>query len=439
MLQTSATTTQSDSTMTGLNRKAWPDIDRHDLAEGFRRVRAATEALTGNLGAEDQNLQSMPEASPVKWHRAHTSWFFESFILKPMAGNYREIDPDYQYLFNSYYHGIGEQFPRARRGLISHPNAEAVSNYRHHVDHAMLEWIESCPASKLEALGKLVVLGINHEQQHQELIVTDLKHAWSHNPLAPCWAEPTTPSGEVARMAWRDFPGGIHEIGSERTRFCFDNETPIHRVYLDDFRLADRPVTCGEFLEFMADGGYREPRLWLADGWDWVRRNGIDAPEYWREHDGEWQIFTLAGTRTVDPEESLCHVSFYEAWAYAEWAGKRLPTEAEWEVAARNQPDQGHFADRRQFHPGRATDDQPLRQIFGDVWEWTASSHASYPGFRPAAGAIGEYNGKFMANQMVLRGGSCATAPGHVRPGYRNFFYPTDRWQFSGLRLADDP
>lgn len=424
----------------GCNRKSWSELKRNDLIRDYRTVRSITESLAAGLSAEDQNLQSMPEASPVKWHRAHTSWFFENFILKPLAPDYREIDPQYEHLFNSYYHGIGRQFPRAQRGLISRPDVHEVRRYRDHVDEAMLKLIERFPMPQLDMLGKLVVLGLNHEQQHQELLVTDLKHGWSHNPLSPCWIEPQPTTAVAGTMGWQEHAGGIHQLGClDSEHFCFDNETPVHRVFVDDFRLADRPITCGEFLQFMADGGYREPRLWLADGWDWVCRNEIRAPEYWIDHDGEWQLYTLAGMRSVDPDETLCHVSFYEAWAYAEWSGRRLPTEAEWEVAARQQPCNGHFADRRRFHPEPAGGGQGLRQLFGDVWEWTASSHASYPGFRPTAGAVGEYNGKFMANQMVLRGGSCATPAGHVRPTYRNFFYPGDRWQFSGIRLADGP
>ena len=423
----------------GCNRKPWAEIDRSDLAEGFRTVRNATESLAADLSAEDQNLQSMPETSPVKWHRAHTTWFFEAFILKPMAAGYQEIDPEYNYLYNSYYNGVGRQFPRPQRGLISRPDVAAVSAYRKHVDEAMLSLIANLPAARFDELRRLLVLGLNHEQQHQELIVTDLKHGFSINPLQPQWVAPCPAGPEPAPLKWQEFTGGIHWVGSDQEHFCFDNETPSHRVLIEDFCLADRPVTCGEFMQFMDDGGYHDPALWLADGWDWVQRNNVRSPLYWTDKDGCWHLYTLAGQREVDPHETLCHVSFYEAWAYAEWAGKRLPTEAEWEVAAADTAVDGHFADHGALHPRSAIEPARLRQLFGDVWEWTASSYASYPGFKPARGAIGEYNGKFMANQMVLRGGSCATPAGHIRPSYRNFFYPPDRWQFTGIRLADSP
>ncbi len=425
----------------GFNQKSWSELNCKDLVRGYRSVRAATESFTNRLSAEDQNLQSMTEASPVKWHRAHTSWFFETFILKPIAERYREFEPEYAYLFNSYYNGVGRQFPRQQRGLISRPDVTEVAAYRQHVDDAMISLLENWPDERLDDIRHLVILGLNHEQQHQELIVTDLKHGFSINPLYPRWIERRSQSGEsVDELNWLSYPGGIRHIGtSDRNSFCFDNETPTHRVFVDDFRLADRPVTCGEFMQFMEDGGYREPGLWLADGWNWIRQNDVRAPAYWIERDGQWLIYTVSGLRKVDPDETLAHVSFYEACAYAQWCGHRLPTEAEWEVAAVDQPVAGHFADAGRFHPGRAGNASGLKQLFGDVWEWTATSYASYPGFRPAAGAIGEYNGKFMANQVVLRGGSCATPSGHVRPTYRNFFYPGDRWQFSGIRLAEGP
>ncbi len=423
------------------SRKRWTELTRDDLFRDFKRVRAATESLAAGLSTEDQNLQSMAEASPVKWHRAHTTWFFETFVLKPLEHAYREFEREYAYLFNSYYNGVGPQFPRNQRGLVSRPGIAEIAAYREHVDNAMLSLLRSCPDEQLEPLRRLVVLGLNHEQQHQELIVTDLKHAFSLNPLHPRWIDSRPPATAAAgELRWQEYAGGIRHIGtSDRHGFCFDNETPAHRVFVDEFRLADRPVTCGEFLQFMDDGGYHEPEWWLADGWNWVRENEVRAPAYWIERDDHWLLYSVSGLREVDPEETLVHVSFYEAWAYAQWRGLRLPTEAEWEVAAADQPVAGHFADAGHFHPRRSGTDPGLKQLFGDVWEWTATSYASYPGFKPAAGAIGEYNGKFMANQVVLRGGSCATPAGHVRPTYRNFFYPGDRWQFSGIRLADGP
>ncbi len=420
------------------NRTPLDGLDRDELLASFRSVRQATEALADGLSPEDQNLQSMPEASPLKWHRAHTTWFFEQFILHPWMQGYRSFNEPFAYLFNSYYNGIGAQFPRAQRSLISRPDTVEVGDYRAWVDQAMERLIGTIADDQLAEFAGLMVLGLNHEQQHQELAVTDLKHGFSFNPLAPAWRDPAPKAQGIAGAAWIGFPGGIHEIGSPDDRFCFDNETPRHRVLLQDYELARRPVTCGEYLDFMHDDGYSRPELWLADGWAWVCANDIEAPLYWSRETDDWQLYTLAGTRPVDPDEPICHISFYEAFAYAQWAGARLPSEAEWEIAARGLPVEGHFADRGLMHPTGAPDHTGPVQMFGDIWEWTASSYASYPGFRAAPGAVGEYNGKFMANQMVLRGGSCATPAGHIRPGYRNFFYPVDRWQFSGLRLARD-
>jgi ergothioneine biosynthesis protein EgtB len=407
------------------------------LARAYQAVRADTEQLAAPLTAEDQNLQSMPGASPIKWHRAHTSWFFETFILKPQLGGYSDFHPRFNYLYNSYYNGIGEQYPRPHRGLISRPDIEQISAYRAHVDQAMLDLLASLDGPKFHKLGPLIVLGLNHEQQHQELMVTDLKHAFSHNPLAPEWVEAPRPAGGSAPLSWLDFNPGLTEIGSPDEYFCFDNETPAHKAWLNDFQLANRPVSCGDFLAFIEDRGYQRPELWLADGWDWVRQSQAEAPLYWSRHSDHWVLYTLGGMRRLDPHEPLCHVNFYEAAAYAQWAGARLPTEAEWEHAAATIAVSGHFANSGRLHP-QSIAGNGLLQMFGDVWEWTSSGYAPYPGFKPPAGAVGEYNGKFMANQVVLRGGSCATAAGHVRAGYRNFFYPADRWQFSGLRLARD-
>ncbi|MEE4639480.1 MAG: ergothioneine biosynthesis protein EgtB [Wenzhouxiangella sp.] len=412
--------------------------DPEHLVRQFCQVRQTTERMVAGLSPEDQNLQSMPDASPLKWHRAHTTWFFETFLLKPHDPGYKPVNEHYAYMFNSYYNGIGRQFPRPQRGLMSRPDSDEVSSYREQIDDAVIRLLEAAPANKLPELAATIVLGLNHEQQHQELMVTDFKHALSFNPLAPAWTRRPDPLGPAAEQGWVDFSGGVVTVGHEGKYFAFDNETPRHEVMLRDFQLARRPVTCGEFAEFIADGGYGRSDLWLADGWAWVRENGIEAPLYWQESDDGWMLHTLGCWREMDTEEPVCHISFYEAFAYAQWAGARLPTEFEWETAARGEPVVGHFSDRERFHPASASGSGRLVQMFGDVWEWTASSYASYPGFRPAAGAVGEYNGKFMANQMVLRGGSCATAPGHVRATYRNFFYPADRWQFSGLRLARD-
>ncbi len=429
----------------------------HQLLDAFQQVRQTTNKMAEGLSPEDQNLQSMPGASPMKWHRAHTTWFFETFVLKPHVDRwgfaYRPIDEQFAYLFNSYYNGVGAQFPRAHRGLMSRPDCQEVDAYRQHVDDAMVDLLERVPEAELKPLQELVVLGLNHEQQHQELMVTDLKHAFSFNPIAPAWTRRPDPMGPAAEQSWTKMTGGLVQIGhdgddhSKPLAFHFDNETPSHTVYLEDFALARRPVTCGEYLEFMRDDGYKNVNLWLSDGWAWRRDNEIEAPLYWKNEDGAWFLQTLGCWREVDPEEPICHISFYEAHAFALWAGARLPTEAEWETAARTLPDgsevNGHFASTYRYHPASRPDDktkaqEPLVQMFGDVWEWTASSYAPYPGFKAVKGAIGEYNGKFMANQMVLRGGSCATPENHIRVSYRNFFYPPDRWQFSGLRLARD-
>ncbi len=409
------------------------------LQAGYQNVRQSTEKLTDGLSAEDQNLQSMPEASPTKWHRAHTTWFFETFVLKPHQSGYREFDPTFGYLFNSYYNGIGEQFPRARRGLLSRPDIDCIRRYRDHVDNAMQSLLDKLNETQIKNLAPLIILGLNHEQQHQELLITDLKHAFSHHPGYPAWATPSDHLGAgIGRSSWLGIRGGLVEHGSRADRFCFDNELPRHQVFLPDFQIATHPVSCGEFQAFIADSGYQRPELWLADGWEWTQRKKIESPLYWFKDGSEWHLYTLAGERPLEQNEPVCHINIYEAFAFAQWADARLPTEAEWELASAQCETQGHFADSGQLHPRPGSHQAGLGQMFGDVWEWTASSYAPYPGFKAAPGAVGEYNGKFMANQMVLRGGSCATPAGHIRPGYRNFFYPVDRWQFSGLRLARD-
>ncbi|WP_376696735.1 ergothioneine biosynthesis protein EgtB [Wenzhouxiangella sp. EGI_FJ10305] len=425
------------------NRLDVDSISREQLAEDFLAVRAATERLAATLSPEDQNLQSMPGASPVKWHRAHTTWFFETFVIEPREPDWRESDPAWKYLFNSYYNGLGDQHPRPQRSLISRPDVTEVSRYRRKVDDGILALIERTAPERWADLAGIVRLGLNHEQQHQELIVTDLKHGFSHNPIYPAWTEcPPVADDLRPTLHWIAFDEQIAEIGAvDDGRFCFDNEMPRHREVIETFEIASRPVTCGEYLAFIHDGGYDNPGLWLSDGWDWLKETGTQAPMYWqKDADGQWWLYTLGGLRRVDANETLAHVSFYEACAYAQWAGARLPTEAEWEVAATSTDDRsGPFAEDARFHPCAIHPDVPedrLAGLFGNVWEWTASSYAPYPGFRAPPGAVGEYNGKFMANQMVLRGGSCATPEGHLRSTYRNFFYPPDRWQFSGIRLA---
>jgi ergothioneine biosynthesis protein EgtB len=407
------------------------------LHAAYREIRRATEALCSGLSAEDCALQSMPDASPVKWHLAHTSWFFETFLLEPGLPGYRPFHPRFKVLYNSYYVGVGERHPRPERGLLSRPSFDDVLAYRAHVDTHVARWADAARAD--EASLQVFELGLHHEQQHQELIVTDVKHLLSKNPLRPAYvpAQAAAPA-EPGRAEWIAFPAGLREIGHAGERFCFDNEQPRHRVYLGDFALAGRLVTNGEYLAFVDDGGYRRPELWLSEGWDTCVAQRWAAPLYWEHVNGHWQTFTASGMQGLALDRPVCHVSYYEADAFARWAGARLPTEAEWETAAATLPLAGNFAESRRFEPVASPAARGLRQMFGDAWEWTASAYLGYPGYRPAAGAVGEYNGKFMVNQFVLRGGSCATPQSHIRASYRNFFPPAARWQFSGIRLARD-
>lgn len=419
-----------------------PDAS-HPIPDAFERVRSRSLWLTEPLAPEDFGLQPMPDASPARWHLAHTTWFFETFLLKPFAADHRPFHPRFEYLFNSYYNGVGAQFPRDQRGSLSRPTTAEVLDYRASVDAAMAALLAE--RGEDPEIRARTVLGLHHEEQHQELIVTDLKAAFGINPLAPAWARARLPvAGAPASLTFTAFEGGLVRIGAdaparpEPADFVFDNETPRHRVWLEPFELADRCVTCGEWLEFMADDGYGRPELWLSDGWSALQQpDAPRAPGYWRERDGDWFEYTLAGERPVDPAAPVTHVSAYEADAYARWAGARLPTEAEWEHAAQCSAPEAIVADG--FHPradpGSGAAAGP-RLLLGNQWEWTSSAYAPYPGFAPFAGALGEYNGKFMCNQLVLRGGSCATPPGHARISYRNFFYPPDRWQFTGVRLA---
>lgn len=408
------------------------------LTARFQRVRAASLAIAAPLSAEDCQAQSMPDASPLKWHLAHTTWFWETFLLEGRDGA-EPFDPAFRMLFNSYYNGVGEQFSRPSRGLLTRPSLERVLAWRAQVDARMAELLAAGPAAEVVAL---VELGIAHEEQHQELMLTDLKHLLSANPLLPAYAG-RWPLARITPMprSWVAHPGGLVEIGHEGEGFAFDNEGPRHRLWLEPFEIATHPVTNGDWIGFIADGGYQRPELWLAAGWDVARAEGWEAPLYWRRADDGWRCFTLHGEAPVDPHAPVAHISFYEAEAFARWADARLPTEAEWEAAAQGLPVQGNFADSGALHPlaaTRAAAPGKPAQMFGDVWEWTRSDYAPYPGYRPAEGAVGEYNGKFMVGQQVLRGGSCATPPGHVRASYRNFFPPAARWQFAGLRLARD-
>jgi ergothioneine biosynthesis protein EgtB len=409
------------------------------LQSQYDAIRAASMAIAAPLSDEDCAIQSMPDASPIKWHLAHTSWFFETFVLEPHARGYRAFSPAFRVLFNSYYNAVGEKHPRPQRGLISRPSRADVVAYRKHVDTAMLSWLQT-PEAISDAAKALITLGLNHEQQHQELMLTDVLHLLSCNPLEPAYAPADArQSTSAPPLTWIEFEAALVEIGHEGPAFAFDNETPRHRQYMHRHALASRPVTNGEYLGFIADGGYRRPELWLSEGWDWVNANHIEAPSYWHHDDGGWRQFTLYGSRPVDLAAPVCHASLFEGDAYARWAGARLPTEAEWESAAAPYPVDGHFSEHGALRALPAIDrGDALTQLFGDVWEWTQSAYAPYPGFRAASGAIGEYNGKFMANQYVLRGGSFATPKAHIRATYRNFFPATARWQFTGFRLARD-
>jgi ergothioneine biosynthesis protein EgtB len=410
-----------------------------DWLRRYGAVRAQSLSLTATLSAEDQLIQSMPDVSPTKWHLAHTSWFFETFLLLSHLAGAEPFDPAFGYLYNSYYEAVGERWPRAERGLLSRPSLDEVLAYRAHVDAGMERLIGEADADLWARIEPLLELGLHHEQQHQELILMDIKHVFSINPLAPAYQPAPRPAGAPAQpVDWIRFPGGLVEIGHDGKGFAFDNEGPRHKVWLEPFDLASRPATCGDYLAFIEDGGYRRAELWLSEGWASAQREGWTAPLYWRLDEGEWSIFTLGGLRPLDPAEPVCHVSFYEADAFARWSGRRLPSEAEWELAARTVSGEGHLAGASLFHPQAATAASGLQQMTGDVWEWTASPYAPYPRYRAPEGAIGEYNGKFMSNQMVLRGGAAVTPEDHVRPTYRNFFPPAARWAFSGLRLADD-
>lgn len=428
----------------------------HALAAQFTAIRKQSEALTAGLSAEDMMVQSLPEASPAKWHLAHTTWFFETFVLREFAAAYRPTQPDFLWLFNSYYNGISAQPLKKLRACFSRPSLAEILDYRAQIDAAILALLEQDPT---EAARACIELGLNHEQQHQELLLTDIKHALSSNPLRPAYQPCAEALAAAAHQAprplqWFGYQGGLVEMGHTGPSFCFDNERPRHRVYLEPFELASRPVTCGEYLAFIEDRGYQRSELWLSDGWETVQREGWQAPLYWQSEATEpqtanqtqesaWQVFTLSGLIPLSRllATPVCHISHYEAEAYARWRGLRLPTEAEWELAASQTSVAGNLLEDDSLHPLPASDQaletQP-QQFFGAVWEWTASAYLGYPGYRPAPGALGEYNGKFMSGQMVLRGGSCLTPASHLRPSYRNFFAPATRWQCSGVRLAKD-
>jgi len=410
------------------------------LLEHFHATRKQTERLTSRLVAEDYVVQSMPDASPVKWHLAHTTWFFETFVLGPNVPDYRSPDPAYAYLFNSYYEAVGPQWPRPQRGMLSRPTVQQVKQWRRTVEEGVSAAMARGDLD--EAAQALLLLGIHHEQQHQELLVVDLKHALAMNPLDIAIVDPPEGRASAPDIGWQSYDGGLIEVGHEGEGFAFDNEGPRHSTFLAPFRLAHSTVTCGQYLEFMNDGGYARPELWLSDAWWLLKERAWQAPLYWAQQDGTWTHYTLAGRREVDLNAPLCHVSFFEADAFARWCGMRLPTEHEWEHAAKTcaEAERGAFLESNALHPlgPRQPTSGRVGGLLGDVWEWTGSAYRPFPGFKPAEGAVGEYNGKFMNGQYVLRGGSCATPEAHIRTTYRNFFPPDKRWNFMGVRLAQD-
>jgi ergothioneine biosynthesis protein EgtB len=450
-----------------------PDALRADLLRRYECIRAFSELLCAPLVPEDYVVQSMPDVSPTKWHLAHTSWFFETFLLAPHSPDYQPFNPHFAYLFNSYYLTVGDRHCRQNRGQLSRPTVSEVYDYRKHVDACMRRFLREISHAKLAELRAMIELGLHHEQQHQELMLTDIKHVFWVNPLRPAYrAREHVPAPQPPPMRWARFDGGMHGIGHAGDSFAFDNESPRHRVFLDPFEIGSRLVTNGEYLAFIKDGGYRTATLWLSEGFATAQQEQWQAPQYWIQQDGQWWHHTLSGLRPVDPHEPVCHVSFFEADAFARWAGARLPSEEQWEVTSQSVPLEGSFVESGRLHPGSITDptalssqapardlgscasvtpdsrclDSPdmtvtgtsLRQMFGETWQWTRSAYGGYPGYHPAAGALGEYNGKFMCNQFVLRGGSCATSRTHIRRTYRNFFAPAVRWQFTGIRLSRD-
>ena len=417
---------------------AHPRYERDDLLAHYRQVRAQSELLCKPLATEDYQLQSMPDASPPKWHLAHTTWFFETFVLASEPG-FEPFHTGYNFLFNSYYDTVGDRWPRARRGLLTRPSVQEIYAYRKTTDERIVEFLGWVSDRELSRAAELVELGLNHEQQHQELLLTDVKHGLSLNPLEPAYRsieQQPSRGHHHSRTEWKDYPNErVTNIGHSDVGFAFDNEGPSHRVLLPGYRIAARLTTAGEYLKFIEAGGYEKPEYWLSDGWATRKAQGWDGPMYWKSSNVGWSAYTLDGVRPLALAEPVCHVSYYEADAFARWSGARLPTEAEWEHAACDEPIGGNFLENGNLHPRPA---DKSSQYFGDCWEWTASPYTAYPGYRPARGALGEYNGKFMCNQMVLRGGSCATPASHIRPTYRNFFPPDARWQFSGIRLARD-
>jgi len=415
--------------------------ERKKLIEKYTMVRNFTHELCKPLVTEDYVVQTMPDVSPAKWHIAHVTWFFETFVLKESKKDYKEFHPMYNFIFNSYYVQVGPRHTRAHRGHLTRPTVKNIYDFREYVDKYMVDFINSCDEKTFIKIAAMIEIGLNHEQQHQELMLTDIKHVFSVNPLHPVYSEKEFPVIEnIPEMSWAEFGEGLYETGHDGKSFCYDNETPVHKEFLNSFSIATRLVTNGEYLDFIKDGGYENTPLWLSDGWATVEREGWEAPMYWEKKDGEWWDFNLTGFKKVNPNEPVCHVSFYEADAFARWKGCRLPNEFEWEIASNNVSTEGNFVEKRNFHPVALKNNtgSKIQQMYGDVWEWTGSAYLPYPGYKTLPGALGEYNGKFMSGQMVLRGGSCATSLTHIRKTYRNFFYPDSRWQFMGIRLAKD-
>ena len=412
------------------------NLTASSLLNYYQQVRQVSEEICQPLEIEDYVVQSMPDASPIKWHLAHTTWFYEAFILVPNLPDYKVFNPQFNYLFNSYYESVGERIAADRRGTLSRPTVAEVYRYRNCVNEAMTALIAKFADNS--AIRSAIILGLNHEQQHQEFLLTNIKHIFALNPLKPVYSPQLSPhNSQTGReLHWLTYPAGLTQIGYSGEEFAFDNETPRHQVYLQSYRLASRLVTNGEYLEFINAGGYNNPDYWLAEGWQTKRSQNWQAPLYWDKIDGQWQIETLTGIHPVNEYEPVCHVSFYEADAYARFRGTRLPTEAEWENATHNIPVTGNLLETGLLHPTPAQDNQQLQQMFGDVWEWTQNTHNAYPGFRPLEGIFGEYNQRLMCNRLVLRGGSCVTPQSHIRPSYRNFYPPATRWQFTGIRLA---
>jgi len=412
-------------------------LDFKQLLAQFLKVRKASLQIAAPLSEQDMQIQSMPEASPTKWHLAHTSWAFETFILKTYLPDYKTYDATFEYLYNSYYNSIGDQFPRAQRGLLSRPTSDDIIEYRHYVDDAIKNLLQNDGNYHNSDLFDLIQLAINHEQQHQELMLTDLKHALFINPAYPVYIPCPTPHYKKTKLQWQNFDAGLYQVGACTKDFYFDNEGPQHQVYLQPFRLSTRLVNCSEYLQFIESGGYQEPSFWLSEAWSKIQDHNISSPYYWIKKEKNWHHYTLSGLQALDLESPVMHINYFEANAFANYLNKRLPTEQEWEIASKNMVVEGTFFDPDMMHPNTTNGDENLQQMFGELWQWTSSSYNAYPGFRVPEGAIGEYNGKFMVNQYVLKGGSIATPKGHIRSSYRNFFYPDASWQYTGIRLAE--